>query len=103
MEIFVDGWVEYGRCGMEIFVSVIRRDDNGIWISLEFIWNAEGGRRISGGEETSFRVRVCGCLTLTNGECKEWSILGGGGDAGGVWIVIRGTWDSLKQQGLKRI
>jgi hypothetical protein len=82
---------------MEILLSVIRRDDNGIFISLEFIWNADGGRRIGGGDETSLRVGFCGCLTLTNGECNEWSIAGGG-DAVGVRIVIRGTWDSLKKR-----
>ncbi len=90
MKTFVDGWVECGRCGMEILFSGIRRDDNGIFVSL--IWNAEGGRSSTGGgEEISFRVVVEGCFTLINGECNEWSIFGGG-DAGGVRTMIGDSW-----------
>ncbi len=59
------------------------------------IWNADGGRSIRGGDEVVFRI-FCGCLTLTNGECNEWSILGGG-EEGGVRILIVGIWDSLKK------
>jgi hypothetical protein len=80
---------------MKILLSIILRDDNGIFISLlGVIWNADGGR--SKGGEVSFRVFNV-CLTLINGECKEWSIVGGGGDDdGGVRILIVGISDSLK-------
>ncbi len=64
------------------------------------IWNADGGRSISGGDEVSFRI-FCDCLTLTNGECNEWSIVGGGGgggDEGGVRMLIVGIWDSLNKR-----